>query len=200
MSKKRNKKIPKPKLTQKQETTAEPICEIPKLEDKKLIFSFHYFDREHPLFNIGNVEQEWYLELFDCLHEVSKLKFTDLFGTTYDLHEAAKERVNTKPPLIIEQSKGKIELYQFRLDKSSGRVFGIYYDGIFYVIWLDKHHNYQDSPGYGKAKYYPKPKTTYERLKEKFENLKCENDQLRIDLAVYQITCDECRYKLAAVN
>ena len=43
------------------------------------------------------------------------------------------------------------------IDKSSGRVIGVIVNNVFYVVWLDPHHNLTDSEGYGTVKKYPAP-------------------------------------------
>ena len=48
--------------------------------------------------------------------------------------------------------------WQFRINKSRGRVIGALIEGVFYIVWLDCHHNLTDSEGYGKARKYPPPK------------------------------------------
>ena len=43
------------------------------------------------------------------------------------------------------------------IDKSSGRVIGVIINNVFYVVWLDPHHNLIDSEGYGTVKKYSAP-------------------------------------------
>ncbi|MCD8021451.1 MAG: hypothetical protein LUF30_00195 [Lachnospiraceae bacterium] len=36
-------------------------------------------------------------------------------------------------------------------------------DGVFYVVWLDPHHNLTDSEGYGTVRYYKPALSLYEQ-------------------------------------
>lgn len=153
-------------------------------------FSFALFDRKHELFNLGKhqtkqqvVEPEWFLDLLDCLHEISCKKITDLKGGTYDLHPIDWKTANTKRP---SQYREEDEFYQFRISKSKGRVIGIKVDDIFYIVWLDRHHNLTNSEGYGKEKYYKPPPCLYEINEMKIAKLES-------DLREYeQIICKDC--------
>ncbi len=143
---------------------------IRSVSEEGFSFSFSCFDREHDLFNLGSgkgrepIQAKWFLDLLDCLKDVStytvqRLKTT----TTYDLHPVDWKNTNAKLPENYEQC----EFWQFRISKSKGRVIGILYEGVFYIVWLDPHHNLTDSEGYRGATYYPRPKSEYELLCEK---------------------------------
>lgn len=130
------------------------------IKQKGLLFSFSAFDRTHKLFNLGGsgkdktVGGQWFLKLLDCLKSVSGKSITELMNrSTHDLHPIDWDKANTRPPVGYEQ----LEYWQFRLDKSNGRVIGIIIDNIFYVVWLDPYHNLTDSEGYGTVKKYPNP-------------------------------------------
>ena len=155
--------------------------------DESFTFSFSRFDREHELFNLGSgkgrepIEAAWFLDLFDCLKSVSSRTIPQLISSMHQLHPIDWKKTNTKPPDDNEQQ----EYWQFRINKSKGRVIGILTKGIFYVVWLDPHHNLTDSDGYGTAKYCPRPKSEYELLCEKCCEIDRENQELReiLDIA-----------------
>lgn len=122
-------------------------------------FSFSCFDREHELFNLGGKEKDgtvggkWFLRLLDCLKSVSGKTIEELRHSTHDLHPVNWENANTKCPTLSKQA----EYWQFRIDKSHGRVIGILIDSVFYVVWLDPYHNLTDSEGYGGVTKFSKP-------------------------------------------
>lgn len=139
-------------------------------------FSFSCFDREHDLFNLGSgkksepINSAWFLDLLDCLKSVSSCTIPQLKSSMHELHPIDWKKTNTKPPNDNEQH----EYWQFRINKSKGRVIGILNEGIFYVVWLDPHHNLTNSDGYGTAKYCLRPKSEYELLCQKNMDLQCE--------------------------
>ncbi len=128
--------------------------------DKKFSFSFSCFDRTHELFNLGGndsdeaVKGKWFIELLDALKSVSNKTISEVRQSkTHDLHPIDWSKTNTNPPVNSDQ----LEFWQFRINKSKGRVIGFIIDGVFYVVWLDPYHNLTDSEGYGTVKKYKKP-------------------------------------------
>ena len=159
-------------------------------------FCFDMFDREHPLFNLGNepkhskaISGEWFISLLDCLKEVSAIKIAELKKDTHDLHPVnwKSENINTSKPAGHEQ----LEYWQFRINKGNGRVIGVKIDNKFYIVWLDPYHNLTNSNGYGKAKYYYRPKTEYELLQERYEHLKIEYAELSKENETFEKLFDE---------
>lgn len=158
------------------------------ITDNMLAFSFTSFDREHKLFNLGGVSSDgtvganWFIDLLDGLKEISGKKISELKGSKFDLHPIDWKNVNMKRP----ESSDQLEYWQLRLDKSSGRIVGVKYENIFYVVWLDPHHNTSDSEHYEKAKAYQRPLSTYEiqcqlieELNQKIQHLTQENEEYR---------------------
>ena len=150
------------------------------VSEKGFSFSFASFDREHKLFNLGSrkgsepVRSTWFLDLLDCFRNVNKLTMTELQKSIYDLHRIDWRKANASIPKNSEQ----LEFWQFRINKSKGRVIGFILKHIFYVVWLDPHHNLTDSEGYGTANYYPRPKSDYERIVDENLELKMEVERL----------------------
>lgn len=117
-------------------------------------FSFASFDRSHKLFNLGDdtnptgvVSGKWFIDLFDCLKSVSNMTIQEMRQSTHNLHPIDWNNTNTTAPMGSEQC----EYWQFRINKSKGRVIGVLIDNVFYVVWLDPHHNLTDSEGYRTA-------------------------------------------------
>ena len=165
-----------------------------------LVFSFTTFDREHELFNLGNdltkneaLPNEWFVSLFDKLKEASSKTIQDLKLPPFEYHPVDWKKANAQKPSSSEQ----LEYWQFRLSKSKGRVIGIPIptneNTVFYIVWLDAHHNLTNSEGYGKAKYFASPLDMYELLEQKNEELKQENTKLKGDLE----TAEKLMYELS---
>ncbi|MFP5528723.1 hypothetical protein ACLGL1_09725, partial [Peptococcus simiae] len=78
------------------------------------------------------------------------------------------DKTNTKAPL----HSGQYEFWQFRINKSKGRIIGFIVEGIFYVVWLDPHHNLTDSAGYGGVIKYTPGLSLYEKQEREIDSLK----------------------------
>ena len=130
------------------------------VESREITFSFSSFDRKHELFNLGGraadgtVGGQWFFRLLDCLKNIGGKTIEDLKKKPFLLHPVKWETANAKCPTDSEQA----EYWQFRIDKSHGRVIGILIDAVFYVVWLDPYHNLTDSEGYGGVQKFPTPK------------------------------------------
>ena len=150
-------------------------------------FSFASFDRNHKLFNLGDdstpngvIQSNWFLDFLDCLKSVSNTPISTLRqSSTYDLHPVNISKTNARE---CASDFIQYDLWQFRINKSKGRVIGFYLEGVFYIVWIDPHHNLTDSEGYGKATYHRRPQSEYEMLLAERDILKIENQQLQRNL------------------
>lgn len=156
---KKNKNIPANEISKELER-------INSNEKEKVIFSFDFLDRHHELFNMGDnknnplsTEVGWFLDLLDCLNNVSKMTRIEFKNNkTYDLHPVNWKGANVPCPTDMEQ----YEWWQFRINKSKGRIVGIFIENCFHIVWLDRHHNLTNSEGYGNENYYKTPLSLYE--------------------------------------
>lgn len=145
--------------------------------DSGFTFSFAAFDRKHKLFNLGSdpgknlsISGDWFIDLLECLREVNNMTFSVLCQSSFDLHPVDWESANTSMP---EGSK-QCEYWQFRVNKSKGRVIGTIINRVFYIVWLDPHHNLTNSDGYGKAKRYKPAVSLYEKQEQRIVSLEEE--------------------------
>ena len=152
--------------------------------ERSFSFSFSCFDRSHDLFNLGDntsdgvVGGEWFLSLLDCLKTVCNMTVQEVKASMHDLHPINWETANANKP----DNSDQCEYWQFRINKSKGRVIGILIDSIFYIVWLDPHHNLTDSEGYGGVNKYRAGMSIYEKQKFEIDSLKQKNGQLERDL------------------
>lgn len=152
--------------------------------EKSFSFSFACFDRSHELFNLGNkkhgetVRGGWFIALLDCLKSMNNMDVTSMKTSLHDLHPIDWSKTNVTAP----DGGNQRAYWQFRINKSKGRVIGFLIDGVFYIVWLDPYHNLTNSAGYGKATYYQSGLSDYEKLEEEYKRLKQENETLRCDL------------------
>ncbi len=151
------------------------------VSEKSFSFSFACFDRDHDLFNLGDhtsdgtVSGKWFLDLLDCLKSVSNMTIPQLKNSSHDFHPIDWDKTNTRKP---ENSIQCDEYWQFRLNKSKGRVIGFLIDGVFYIVWLDPHHNLTNSEGYGGVNRYKAGRSIYEEKELEIEELKRKNREL----------------------
>lgn len=159
-----------------------------KLVEKHSYFSFSFacFDRQHELFNLGDnssdgtISGKWFLDLLDCLKSVNNMTISDLKKSMHKLHPIDFRKTNVHSPM----SNSQLEYWQFRINKTKGRVIGFLIDGIFYVVWLDPHHNLTNSKGYGGVNKYRPALSFYEMQDLKIKNLEEENNHLKNRLSV----------------
>jgi len=169
--------------------------DIKKRSKEKLRFSFKLFDRSHEAFNLGGVNSDWYLILLDTLQDLSTLTWTEVRNTRqakYDPHPYTWKSCNYTfnfDPKSLEQ----FEAFQLRLDKSHGRIHGFLVGNIYYIYWLDPHHNMYDSVGYGGEKHFPTPPTTYEKLLEEKRTVEAENNRFKEEIKAYEELLEKCQ-------
>ena len=97
--------------------------------------------------------------MLDCLKSVSGKTIQELKNRPYCLH-----RINWKTANVGCPFSEEIEWWQFRINKSRGRVIGMLIDKVFYVVWLDAYHNLTTVEGYGEIKNFEKPLSEYEEM------------------------------------
>lgn len=178
-------KIPKAELTNNikiSKLTPFSLETIKQLRDRrqeKISFSFKYFNRDKKEFNISGTCVNWFITLVDILKNISELNINELINQRqhYDVHGYKWDELKHKfdfSDAFLEQA----ECLQFRLSKSEGRVHGFVVGNIFYIVWLDPHHNLYPDARFGGTKYYERELTCYEKLMEYNLNLRNENKAL----------------------
>lgn len=183
-------KLPSPGEPKERKTLSYSVKTV---SEKGFSFSFANFDRTHELFNLGantktgTVSANWFIDLLDCFKSVNGMTIPELKASMHDLHPADWKSANPTPPPNSEQ----FEYWQFRLNKSSGRVIGMMIEGVFYVVWLDPHHNFTNSEGYGKERYYKPAKSTFELMQDEISEKTKKIQELEADIAEAYKLLDE---------
>lgn len=172
-----------------------------KSEDKKIKISFQFFDRENKLFNLGEIENGWFIDLIDTLKLLTSITKKQLFGEYKDKFKPhpydEEEKLNCKDEMLINP---QYESWQLRLDKSHGRFHGFFVENTYYIRFLDRWHNMYNDKKYGGIKYKEFPITEYDKLEKKckeqiiiIENYKEKNDKLKQSLHnSFEAVCDNC--------
>lgn len=164
-------------------------------ENKNIKISFEFFDYKNEFFSLGNIENEWFIDLLEELRELSKITRKQLF-TEYRKKYKPHPYINSLGSLNYKDdylTNPQYEAVQLRIDKSSGRIHGFFIENVYYIRFLDRWHNMYDSEGYGKAIMVPFPKTNFERLED--ENKKQKEEISRLEKRNEknaEILCNNC--------
>lgn len=159
------------------------------VSEKGFSFSFSCLDHNHKLFNLGGpaadgtIGGKWFVDLLDCLKSISGMTWTDAQKSLHDMHQINWEKANASKPGGGDPDE---EYWQFRINKSKGRVIGIRIDNVFYIVWLDPHHNLTDSDGYGTALYFKPAKSLYEEMEEQLKYQQGIIEKLKDEIKSYE--------------
>lgn len=145
--------------------------------EEKLLFSFEVLEF-NKFFNLDASCQNWSKELFDMLHEISKINVKDLKANRYKKYRVHNHE-NANPPCKLPNNIDLKSLWQIRISKSKGGIHGIFFENIFYIIWLDPLHNMYPDDKYGGLRELHQPKSCCKDLEERIDKLTEENKELR---------------------
>ena len=176
-----NNKIPK---AQKRKGNS-PIAQATvKAEPEKLSFSFESLERTE-FFNLDGTCANWSSDLFDMLKAVSCLTKQELLSGKHRTFRAHNhEKAN--PPNRFPSGVSKTDCYQIRIGKSKSGIHGVFYENVFFVIWLDPLHNmYPDKHHGGLRKIIP-PSTCCKERDSKITSLQNELKQTKEDCAFWE--------------
>lgn len=166
-----------------------------EIENRKIKISFEFFDSKNKYFSLGDIEIEWFSDLFEELKELSKITKKQLFTEykkkykPHPYYDSLKS-LNYKDEYLTNP---QYEGIQLTLTKSTGRIHGFFIGNIYYIRFLDRWHNMYNSEGYGGVKYFPKARSDFERLEE-------ENNIRKQQIMILEnkieknanILCDNC--------
>lgn len=145
--------------------------------EEKILFSFESLNF-NKYFNLEATCPNWAKELFDMLHEISKIKVRDLKTGKYQTYRVHNHE-NATPPCDLPNDIDLKSLWQIRISKSKGGIHGIFYENIFYIVWLDPLHNMYPDDKYGGLKELHQPTTCCMDLKETIDQLIEEKKELQ---------------------
>lgn len=152
-----------------------------KYTPSAITFSFEALERTE-YFNLDGTCANWTFELVEMLKHVSAIKKEDLLSgsyskSTYRVHD----HTNANPPSKLPEGIELKDCYQIRISKSKGGIHGVFYDNIFFVIWLDPLHNMYPAVNYGGLRKVKTGSTCCKDRDEIIEQLQKENTKLRED-------------------
>lgn len=146
-----------------------------------IMFSFQRLSRNE-YFNLDATCENWSRDLLECMKVVSGISKKAIVAGQYSGKNTTLRIHNHKdatPPCPLPTDIDLEEFYQIRISKSKGAIHGIFVDNIFYVVWLDPHHNMYPDERYGGLKLIKPPMTCCKDRDLIIENLSKE-------LAIYE--------------
>lgn len=169
-------KIPKVQIKEAPGVIPKPNF-VPK-DDDAIVFSFAALE-QNEYFNVDKSDSGWTLVLLDLLRNISKYskKFliTNCSNNTYRVHD--QEKAN--PPCDLPEGIALKDLYQISLGKSKGRIHGVFYENVFYIIWLDPKHNLWPDKNHGGIKIVVPPNDPRdEKIGELCEKVKKQKEEI----------------------
>ncbi|CEI81323.1 hypothetical protein BN997_01141 [Oceanobacillus oncorhynchi] len=170
---------------------------IKGINEDNVVFSWKFFDRKHELFNCGATESGWFISLFDILYQVSDMayiEFRQQRNKGLRVHPHDWKDTTAKFDLddnLLEQLEEDNACIQFSVSQAKGRVHGFMIDNIFYIVWLDRHHNLYPSENHGGIKKYQAPFTPFEQLEEDMRLYQVENAKLKEEIDAYEKLLEE---------
>lgn len=160
-------------------------------EKPKIKISFQFFDRENKLFNLGEAENEWFIDLLDTLKLLTDITKVQLFGEY-------KQRFRPHPYNDIDKLNYKDEIltnpqyeaWQLRITKSKGRIHGFFVQNTYYIRFIDRWHNMYDDEKYGGSVFKEYPNTMYDMLND-------ENEKQKIEIRGYKQEAFQLKKKIS---
>lgn len=184
----KNFSLPKQKAKGKKHPTFFTPSENDKLQNilkKSVIFSWKYFDRSHRKFNCGGIKIPWVMSLLDTLKGVSNLTIGELIQENGKRHGLRFHEIDWNNTTIekfnfndIFFSQIEDKCYQLSISKGNGRIIGFLIDNIFFIVWLDPHHQLYLMDGFGGEKEFDYPINEFEALNMEYEDLKKQHEEL----------------------
>lgn len=180
-------KIPKPRKVSEVSIKRQKLNYTPAA----ISFSFEALE-ETEYFNLDGTCINWSSELFKMMKYISTLKQEELLSgayakSTYRIHS----HENASPPSPLPEGVELKDCYQIRISKSKGGIHGIFYDNIFYVIWLDPLHNMYPDDRYGGLRKIKPGSTCCKDREELLEKLQLENKRLREENQYWEKAIEE---------
>lgn len=115
------------------------------------------------------------------MKSVSEIPQIDLMRnaySTYRVHQHADAKPPCKVPIGIELK----DFYQIRISTSKGGIHGVFYEDVFYIVWLDPLHNMYPNDRFGGLRKISPLSTCCKDRDEEITLLKQKNVDLEKDV------------------
>lgn len=178
-----NKKIPKPKLNNSKSAISLKKSGFQRNKDS-ITFSFEAL-KTNEYFNLNGTCQNWTNDLIKMLKDVSSHSANDLLQNKFKTYRVHNHK-NAKPPCDIPNGIELKDFYQIRISSSKGGIHGVFYENIFYIVWLDPLHNMYPDDRYGGLRKITPPNTCCMDRETEIVKLKEELEKYKKDVKDYK--------------
>lgn len=150
-------------------------------ENKNIVFSFEKLEKNE-LFSIDRTCPSWPATMLEMMKQCSTIKMKRVFSgefsgrhSTLRIHDHRNAKI---PSCGLPANVSLEDMYQIRFGTSSGGIHGIFYENVFYVIWLDPFHNLYPDEHHGGVKIITPPRDCCIELREENDILYKKIDEL----------------------
>lgn len=179
------RRVPKPNVQKDKKVTPNNIIIS---GNDSIVFSFGDWTTNE-YFNLDSTCENWSSELFDCMRTVSNISKKDIEAGKYS-GKNSKLRIhnhkNATPPCKLPPNIDLEEFYQIRISASKGGMHGVFVENVFYVIWLDPHHNMYPDERYGGLKVIQPPNNCCKDRDQIIEELSQTIESLKTEVKEYE--------------
>lgn len=122
--------------------------------ERKLSYSFKYFSQENNFGLRDGCEGQWFVSIINRLQSLNdysmgqilenssmrkqlRIHEVDFNGSNVSINRSAINSI----PSNIRDNEREFPLYEISIARSRGRVFGFFDNSVFYIVYLDRHHN-----------------------------------------------------------
>lgn len=135
-----------------------------RIEERRLLFSFRYFDHSclHEIFGLGQAVAQWYVSLLDRLKNLERMdcsleelcsgiRINNNHSLRFHLIDWAARNIPINKddldwiPKEIRENEVEFPFYQLSISTGKGRIVGFCNKNIFFIVLLDHNHNIQPS-------------------------------------------------------
>lgn len=122
--------------------------------ERKLSYSFKYFSQDNNFGLRDGCEGQWFVSILKRLQSLNdysmgqilenssmrkqlRIHEVDFNGRNVSINRSAINSI----PSNIRNNEREFPFYEISIARSRGRIFGFFDDSVFYVVYLDRHHN-----------------------------------------------------------
>ena len=170
-------------------------------ETDTILLSFELLDLDHKYFNLAGTCPKGIYTMFKIMSLITKeitperlhgFEFMDGRGTLRYHPHTSPESVIEWPDIIDPCKKDpEVEFSQIRFGKTYGGMHGLLIGNIFYVIWLDPHHNMYPDKKYGGLKILDAPGDCCRIQNDIVSEMSDEIDDLKRQVCEYEELLDK---------